>query len=330
MSICVLGVDQGHSKTLAVVGAADGTLLGLGAARGAGQASDGLPVALAAIEQAARAALAKANRHSDEIAWLVGGLTDADWPDESAMLTQALTALGLAEHVMVKNDSLIALRSGTAAPYGAVLIAGSGANCAVRSPAGEEWIYGCYAEAEVQGGGALGRMALRAVYRAATLREPPTSLTQALLAACHADSVDVLLRADVEKRLPVAVRHLAPYVFECAEAGDAVAQRLLRQLALGLAELVIAGLRRLSLTEIPVEVVLAGGLFQGRSMILLETLRAAIAAQAPQARLVEARYEPVVGAVLLAWEAAGLPFNAAMAERLEASSRALGLRRDIE
>jgi N-acetylglucosamine kinase-like BadF-type ATPase len=209
-----------------------------------------------------------------------------------------------------------------------VVIGGSRANSAVRSPSGEEWHYGYYVEAELQGGTALGRMALRAVYRAATQREPPTSLTRALLAACQAESVDALLRADSESRLPLLERDMAPQVFDCAEAGDEVARQLLRQLGSGLGELVTTALQRMQMADMPVEVVLAGGLFRRRGSLLVDSLRAAILAEAPHARLVEARYEPVVGAVLLALEAAGLPVEAERAERLQASSRALGLFRE--
>jgi len=244
-------------------------------------------------------------------------------------LTEALAALRLAERVIVKNDCLIALRAGTAAPYGAVLIAGSGVNCAVRSPSGAEWIYGYYVENEIQGGSALGRMALRAVYRSATLRAPPTCLTQALLDACGLASVDALLRADVEHRLPQPERHLAPAVFECAAQGDEAASGLLRQMGHDLAELVTAGLRRLGMSDMPVEVVLSGGLFRGRSPLLADTIRAGLAAEAPQARLVPARYEPVVGAALLALEAAGLALTPEMNARLDAGAQALGLVREV-
>ena len=46
--------------------------------------------------------------------------------------------------VFIVNDSIAALRGGTEKPYGAILVAGSGANCAVLAPDGRQFIYHYY------------------------------------------------------------------------------------------------------------------------------------------------------------------------------------------
>jgi N-acetylglucosamine kinase-like BadF-type ATPase len=280
------------------------------------------------VEQAARAALAQASQSGEEIVCLYGGFTGADWADEYELLAENVRRLDLSDRVVITNDSLIALRAGTDKPYGAILIAGSGGNCAIRAPDGREFIYAYYHDADLQGGGALGRRALNAIYRSATGRELPTGLTTAVLAIFGSQSVDDLLRADIEGRLTSAqVRELTPVLFEQAEDGDPVACRIVTDFAAGYAELVVAGLRRFDMTSLEVDVVLSGGIFNARSELLPGEISAGIRRAAPLARLVMARYEPVVGAVMLALEHARVPVEGAVQDNIEASARHLGLLR---
>jgi N-acetylglucosamine kinase-like BadF-type ATPase len=196
---------------------------------------------MAVISEAAQKAIDQAGITRDQIRILYAGMTGADWPDEYEMLRGHILELGISPEVIVKNDSIIALRGGTEQPYGAILIAGSGANCAIRAPDGREYIYGYYHDDELQGSAALGRRALRAVYRAETGREPATMLTQIALDLFGCGSVDDLLRADTSDRLPwVEVRRLAPLLFKAANAGDVVAGQILRSFGEGMAELVVA------------------------------------------------------------------------------------------
>jgi N-acetylglucosamine kinase-like BadF-type ATPase len=302
----ILGIDQGASKTHAAVCDLDGRVLGVGRARGAYHSLHGMETAMGAVREAAAAAVAQAGVGPGRAALLYGGLTGADWPDEYALLQGRVAALGLAERVEVTNDSIVALRGGTSAPYGAVLVAGTGGNCAVRAPGGASFIYHYYHDDELQGGSALGRHTLRAIYRAATGREPETALTAAVLGELGLPDVDALLRADCEGRLAAGqVAGLAPLLLACAHAGDEVAARIVGGFGRGLAELVAAGLRRLGLVETPLEVVLSGSVFKGPGRLLQAAIGLELRAAAPRAWLVDARYEPVVGALLLGLEALG-------------------------
>jgi hypothetical protein len=96
----------------------------------------------------------------------------------------------------------------------------------------------------------------------------------------------------------------------------------------GYAGLAAAGLRRLGMAEIALEVVLSGSIFKARGPLLVETIRTALHQAAPRARLVNARYEPVVGAALLGLEELGVPIEAAAKARIEESASRLGLLRE--
>jgi len=210
----VIGVDQGGSGTRAVVCTLDGTLLGSGFGPGACHPFDGMEAAMDATKTAVENALKNTSIPSMKPLGFAGGYTGADWPDEYILLQEAVKDLGYTNSVYIVNDCIIALRGGTAQSYGAILVAGSGANCAVRAPDGREFIYHYYHDSDLQGGSALGQAALNAIYRAETGRPPQTSLRERVLALFKLPDVDALMRAMVEGRLPEgSIQEIAPLVF---------------------------------------------------------------------------------------------------------------------
>jgi N-acetylglucosamine kinase-like BadF-type ATPase len=317
----VLGIDQGSTYTRAAICTTQGQIVAACTGSGACHAYDGMEAAMSAIRETAWAALGQAGITPREVNCLFAGLTGADWPDEYSLLQDNLLRLGLCEQVHVTNDSMIALRGGTDQPYGAVLIAGSGGNCAIRSPSGQEFIYAYYHDADLQGGHALGRRVLSAIYRAETGREVETSLAERVLEFYGLSNVDALLRCDVERRLSPDIKELAPLLFEEAYRGDAAAAKIVRSFAEGCAGLVAAGLRRFGMTGMELEVVLSGSVFKARGPLLIETMAACIHQAAPRARLVNARYEPVAGALLLGLEWLGIPMDARIRSNLHHSAK---------
>jgi hypothetical protein len=79
------------------------------------------------------------------------------------------------------------------------------------------------------------------------------------------------------------------------------------------------------MTNLELEVVLSGSVFKGEGPLLLDTLAMHIHTVAPYARLVNARYEPVVGAVLLGLEYTGVKADEAVKRNVEAGAGRLGL-----
>jgi N-acetylglucosamine kinase-like BadF-type ATPase len=320
-----IGMDQGATKTHAVVCNRAGQILALGQSQGAYHLSHGLEKQLEAIKIASKNAVAQVPGADLPVDGFYAGLIGVDWPDEQDFLTQKVQTLNLAKDVHVVNDSYAALRGGTSQASGVILIAGTGGNCAIVSPQGEKFLYHYYQEDELQGGTALGRAALKAIYRSATGRAPLTCLTDSVLTFTNTTNVDALLRLDVEKHFPVPVSQLAPLVFAAADCHDKVAIHIISKFAAGLAELVTTGLQRFAMTELAIEVVVSGSIFKTTNPILLDTLTQHIHNIAPRAKLVQARYEPVIGAAMLALEKAGVIITPDIQQNIEKTSAALGL-----
>jgi hypothetical protein len=77
--------------------------------------------------------------------------------------------------------------------------------------------------------------------------------------------------------------------------------------------------RRLSLQDKDVEVVLGGSIFKAKGPLLIDTITGVIHEVAPQAIIVLPEFEPVVGALFLALETAGMEVGGMVGEHLKAT-----------
>lgn len=299
----VLGLDQGGSKTHAVVADMEGNILGIGCGAGACHSVIGLEAATAAIYDASMQAVNAAGITAAQIDVVGAGLTGVDWPHETQLLRQAVSdTLGIPqEKIFVVNDCLIALRAGTSKPSGCILCAGSGLNCAVRHPDGREYTFGFYIEDACQGGNALGMRTLQAVFDAEAGLCAKTALTEKVLRYMECNTVDEMLFKHVTCGLgPDRILRLPPVLEEAALEGDEVAKGILRVYARDIARYVVVGLRRFDMLSLDVEVVLSGSIFKCRAPELIDTVTDVILSNAPNVTILESIYEPVIGAILLA------------------------------
>lgn len=304
MAAFVVGVDGGTTKTIALVADRAGHVLG--AARGGGSNWTGadVEIPMSVVAEVVRQALREADVQPEEVALAMFGLAGADWPEDHVRRQAYLERSGLARRVVVKNDSFVGLRAGTRLPYGVATVAGTGTNTAVIAPDGREWAFGYYA---LHGGaGDIYRDVVDAVLRAEDGRGSPTALTGLVLGRLGFPSVEAMLRALVLGQIERSrLLSLCPLTFEAADAGDAVAAELVVKHGLALAEYATAAIRRFAMQDLEFDVVLSGSVFKGQGPLLIDTITWSVHRTAPRARIVRARFEPAVGAVLLAYDALG-------------------------
>lgn len=323
----ILGIDQGRTHTRAAVSDRFGNILAVAKSAGACHAYEGLERAMNTVLEASEKALSQSKVHLDQIDVLFAGLTGADWPEEYDLLKNGLQQLPLCFiNIHVVNDAIIAMRAGTQQPYGVILIAGTMGNCAIRSPYGEEFIYQYYCEPDLQGGVALGTRALNTIFRSYTGREPDTLLTDLVLRHYALNTVDELCKRYYANKLG-SISELAPLVFKAAASGDDPASFIIKSFAEGYAEMAIAGLRRMHMLDMDVEIVLSGSIFTSRGKLLYDTIRTTIHAAAPKAQLVNAHYEPLVGSVMLGLESVGVSIGEQVLSNLEQSAKRFKLER---
>jgi N-acetylglucosamine kinase-like BadF-type ATPase len=309
-----LGVDGGGSKTFALAADATGRVLGFGQGGRANHQGVGLPLVLREIERACRQALGQ--RSADFASFCLSG---ADLAPDFAMLRPAIESLGVARAFDLRNDTWAAMRAGTSHPWGVVVICGSGINAAIRTPDGREFVLPSLGAltGDWGGGGDMARMALGAVARAWDGRGPPTSLTERALRHFGHSSYEALLDAIHAEVLPSdQIYKVAPLVFEAALEGDEVAQDLVIRTGNEIGHVAGSLLRRMEMYREPCDIVTGGSIFKGAGPLLMDAAALALHRLAPWARFTRAAVEPVVGALLLAFELHGGTVDAALLSRL--------------
>lgn len=295
----ILGLDQGSTKTHAVVADMEGNLLALGTALGSLHTTRGMEDALLRMRQAAEQALDKAAAQWGDIACISGGLTGIDYPYEQVLLTDTLRQQFGVQEVYVHNDCIGALWGGTFSGPAVVCCAGTGLNLGGVNADGRIVQLGNYANGIYQGGGSIAQNGLQAVFDAHIAKGKATMLRELFLRHLGFQDVDELLIHRYRKG-DVRVPTLCPLVFDAAGRGDEVARRILTDCAQNWAEFALSVMYLLGIDrQEKVRVVLSGSVFKGKPDIPKQHMRHVLAGAAPNAYIVDARYEPVVGGAVM-------------------------------
>ena len=314
----VLGVDGGNTKTLALIARDNGVIIGTGRAGCSDIYGATSPeAAVAEIEQAVNTALTEAGIRPAQLATGAFSLAGADWPEDFKLLEDTMRACNYGQSIMVVNDALGALRAGSPDGTGVAVSCGTGAAIGARGSDGRVWHSSFWQEP--QGAAELSLRALRAVYRAELGIDPPTTLTQRILAAFAARSVEEVLHRMTGRELPRPGnwRQLVRPLFDAADAGDAAACRIVISHGEALGDYAIAAARQVGLLDTSFTLVLTGGVLRHPSPLMRDALVGRVQEAAPGARAIQSRFEPAVGAVLLALDLACINTDAALLDRLE-------------
>ena len=271
---------------------------------GAAMRPEGAERSAVVIAETARRAAALAGVQLPA-ARLVVGAAGAGRAQEQRELEAALVAHRVARLARAMSDGEIALAAAFGVEgegrAGIFLNAGTGSVAYARDPEGRLHRSGGYGwQLGDEGGGYwLGRRALEAAGRAYDARGEGSTLVSRLLAALGLTDFDTLIRW-ASLASPAQVAALAPHVLNAAREGEAVAQRIVEDAARELVALVRVLARHFPTAE-PVTVATGGGLLRPTSP-LLAAVRAALAAELPQAGLDTGPVDAPLGALRLAAE----------------------------
>jgi N-acetylglucosamine kinase-like BadF-type ATPase len=293
----VLGVDGGNTKSIALLAAPDGHVLGAGRS-GCGDIYGTSPsAALSELDAAIVQALRQAGATNTDIGTATFSLAGADWPEDFAFLRSELSQrVPRADEPVVVNDAIGALRAGSESGDGVSLVVGTGSAIGARS--GERLWHSSF-WGEDCGALAIGRKALRAIVRAELGLGLPTDLTGQAIEAMAVDSVEALLHTLTRREASrTLVGDLAPVVLDSAENGDPIARAIVETTGDALAGYVNVAAARVGLGLAPFQLVLAGGVLRHDGSLL----RSRLVAGVPNGRPIMTRLEPAVGALLLAFD----------------------------
>lgn len=302
-----LGVDIGATKSHALIADESGRAAGFGQAGPGNHEVVGYEGLTAVLQDTVAQAEAAAGIRRAQIAGAGFGVAGYDWPGERAPTLEAIATLGLTAPLEAVNDTIIGLLAGAEAGWGVALISGTGNNCwgwnhertRMGHVTGNGIMFGEY------GGAAdLVWKAIGAVVAAWSRRGPATLLTELFLERAGATSPEHLLEGLSQGALSLGA-DAAPVVFQAADAGDAVAADCVTWAGRELGSLAVGVIRQLGFEDREFEVVQVGSMHNGGPRIF-KPMAETIHAVAPGARFVRLTAPPVVGAVLLGMEEAGL------------------------
>jgi len=316
----LLGVDGGNSKTVALVADLEGRILGSG--RSGCSDIYGAPseeAALAELDRAVEQALIGAGVEAGSLVAGVFSLAGADWPEDFELLESHVRSRGYGQQVKVYNDAIGALRAGSPDGTGVSVVCGTGMAIGARSPEGKIWHTSFWQEP--QGAQELGHKALRAVMRAELGIDPPTKLRERLLAHFAAESVEGFLHALTARgsRRRYNLGSFARVLLDTAVEGDPTALRIVLEHGRAIGDYALAAARQVGIQDDPFYLVLAGGVIRHPSKLVAQAIIDRVLASDPDVRPVFSRFEPAVGALLLAYELAGIPTNDELLARIACS-----------
>lgn len=293
-----IGIDGGGTTTRAVVIDENMRDLGRGEASSSNHYSVGVERAVGNIEQAILAALGVAGVSQGDIISLGLGLAGACTEAEQNLLSAAITPLFPTQKLAIEEDVVAAQAGAFCGGAGAVCIAGTGANCFGINEAGQR--------ARVDGLGPLlgdrgsgywiGEQTLRVICKMEDGILPQSPLLENVLRQLDvpdvAGLVQIVYQPEFERD---RIAGLAPVVMELSRQDDNASTEILQSAGHELAATTAAVLKELHLQQVaPV-----GGILSQQTA-LRQTYEAELNRAIAGAAVVDAQYDAVIGAALLA------------------------------
>jgi N-acetylglucosamine kinase-like BadF-type ATPase len=311
----MLGIDGGGTKTLAVCADIEVNILGVGMSGGSNYHAIGLEKAIDAIKQATEQAISKANIGKSDISIAYMGLAGAGREKDRAILTQAIDSLIIADKVIVKHDAFIALAGATACKAGVIVIAGTGSMAFGVNQFGQESRSNGWGNILGDEGSAyyISQKALISACRAFDGRGKKTALLGAIKGHFGLDDFsEIIYKIYSSSSQDIAA--VAPIVSQTADLGDEIAIEILKDAGRELALSAIAVIKNLCMDE-PIQVTTAGSVFDAGE-ILTTSFEETLIAYNHYVEIINPKFKPVVGALLLALREKGMEIDNVILDKL--------------
>jgi N-acetylglucosamine kinase-like BadF-type ATPase len=317
MSGYYLGADLGGTKTRVMIADESGKAIGFGEGGPGNHEGVGYDVSKASLKEAARGAFETAGIRPDQVSGSGFGVAGYDWPNEVEPTMDVIGTLSLSGKIGLVNDVELGILAGSPRRWGVAVVSGTGCNC-------RGWDEKRTRFGRVTGGGTefgegagAGELVFRtcvALGRAWTGAGPQTALADAFCQRKGVKDLAELLQELICRNMELDASD-APLVFEVAKTGDPVALEVILWAGRELGIMTNAVIRQLGFESVEFDLVQIGSMFDG-SPLLTEEMKRAVLAVAPRANFIRLQEPPVLGAVLLGMESAGVADLASARARL--------------
>ena len=318
----VLGMDIGGTKTHAIIANTCGELLGQGFATAAN-------INFVTLEQAESAfakAISQAQKQGgvDELQTEVAVIGIEPSPEP---LHPILNKVARPSKIIHKKEGECSLVGGLTEHVGLSLIAGTGSVGWGRNKDGKTYMTSCWGTIGDEGSAYdLARRGVNAAFWAADGRGPKTTLVDKLLAKFEVEDMrDVCTPIYQNEDVRRNFASLSRMVIETALEGDAVAREVVEEGARQIAIFLTTCTEQLGMQNEPYKIAATGGLVS-KGGWYFDLIQAGVCEKHPQATLVKPKFEPCVGAVLLALKELGIKWDQALIKNMEKSYKRIQVR----
>ncbi len=295
----VVGVDGGGTATRAAILDDQLRVVAEGHAGPSNPLRVGVANAASAVREAIDQACGEAALHRDDILAAAVGLAGVRRRDIRDRMREKLSeCLREIKPIELYTDGEIALYGATDGAPGLVVIAGTGSICCGRNSQGKQFCAGGWGPivGDEGGGSWIARKALQAVAQATDGRGLKTALASAALSYFKIATPDDLSTAVYAPTMTNdRLAGFGKQVMRAAEAGDEVAQDILRKAGQQLGLAATAVIRRLHMENEEFRVAYVGGVY-GAGDLVLSPMGAEIRRVAKNAYLAQPLYSPAVAA----------------------------------
>ncbi|MGD0550383.1 MAG: BadF/BadG/BcrA/BcrD ATPase family protein [Candidatus Bathyarchaeia archaeon] len=326
----VSGVDGGATKTVAVVGRLDGTLLASARGPSSNYHNIGIGKAAKSIRICVNSACRHAHASSSSLETVVMGLAGMDSPMDFRAGQRVADLADLGGQRIVVHDSVIAIYAATLGRPGIVVNAGTGSFVAGIGLDGKPIRASGWGNIIDDEGSAydIGRRAMRASLRALDGTERKTTIAKLLVRKFRLHALeDIVYEVHNKPMSTREISSISKLVAQAAVNGDQVARGIFAYEGRAMASFVSAIARRLEMTKSKPDIYCTGGVFKA-GPLLLNPFKRELRKSVLHFTLRHPRFEPVIGAFILALKEHGVAMRGVTLANLESSHarRAVNIR----
>lgn len=315
----VLGIDGGGTKTISAIADIEGHLLSFGRSGPSNPLAVGEISAKKSIMEAIDDAINRSGVNISRFKVACLGIAGAGNISGKSIMERITKELDIADKVIIENDATIALVGATACSYGVIVIAGTGSVAFGINEYGERWRAGGwgYIVGDEGSGYDIGRKAIMDALRSYDGRGPKTLLLYEITKHFNLSSIDEIIEriyvAGMERH---EIAALAPLVAKAAGEGDKVAKRILNEAGRELGLAAKAVIKKLRMENDEFDLAVTGGVFKAGEMVL-NPFKKIIKKVAPKCRIICPKFEPVIGAILLALKEINVKIDSKVLKNIE-------------
>lgn len=304
----IIGIDGGGTNTIGYLADCNCNVLAVAKGGTSNYLSAGIVKAKESINDVISSLCYMQGIRKDEIKLISLGLAGAGRTENICTIKSIFLELGINCNILINNDAYISLVGAHGKDEGIILISGTGSIALGVNKNKEVFRVGGWGHVlgDEGSGYYFGKKGLIAVMKAYDGRGKLTSISDKILRHLNLTDIDEIVQyvySDINNKSKIS--NLSKLVIEAAEENDEVASSIIDN---GIQELIDITMTIVDKTKEPMNIALAGGIFDNSQFIKDKFLKE-LNVKNSQLNVVEKKYDAAIGALIVGWENEKIKYN---------------------